>query len=356
MKTSKCAGTILLLFLFFIPSAFALTPVEDSAEDIYWEKPMTVHDYKKKSDLHNIAVSTMALTELEFVRLGDGILNFSLRSKKNPIARSLDSLEYAYSKLPRIEPVRRFGQLWDALQLRQISLSDARIVSSILFTDGYGGITPIMQVRVYKLVVFVEDIIYDVDGAIMFPFNWGLSALRDKPTKIKSLGYVADGVGILRWNISVALKYINKKVVRLGSDIILGIEKIHDVTIRRKRKKANVDLLIYSKMPLEVFKENQSYFTEKKKPVFVGTLPDWYDKVFHDPTLLPEDIRDQNVQIAEPEPALIQNSPQEIILATDYTSWEKTSIELKKYVITSDELRNLLQRYNPPHTPEPSPS
>jgi hypothetical protein len=184
----------------------------------------------------------------------------------------------------------------------------------------------------------------------MSPFNWGLSSLRDRPTKIKSLGYVADGLGVLRWDISATLKFVNKKVVRLGSDLILGVEKMHDVVIRRKRKKKNARVLIYSKMPLEIFEENRSYFSGKEKAVFVGTLPDWHDRIFLDPDLLPEDIREKSVTV--PEPLLVKDSRAEAILAAEYGAWEKTPRELKKYVITPDELRDLLRHYSPPSVPE----
>jgi len=345
MKIHKLAGMVFLIFIFSMSAAFPLTPVKDSSEDLYWSDPMTVHDYKKKTDLHSISVSAMAISELEFVRLGDGLIDLVSRNKKSPISRSLDTLEYAYSRLPRIEPVRRFGQFFDALQLRQLSLSDARLVGSILMGDSFGGITPVMQVRVYKLFVCVEDVIYDLDRAVMSPFNWGISSLREKPTNIKSIGYAADSLGFLRWHLSSALKYINKKVVRLGSETVMSIEKTHDALIRRKQKKQRGHLIIYSRMPLSVFQKNRSYFTGKKKTVSAGTLAEWYEKIFTNPELLPADVRDADLL---PSKIMTGRDPsQEIIVAAEYRVWDKTPRNLKKYVITSDEFRELVRAYNP---------
>ncbi|HOW87607.1 MAG TPA: hypothetical protein P5561_06860 [Candidatus Omnitrophota bacterium] len=352
MRTPKLAALIFWVFFSFIPAAFALTAVEDSAEDLYWSDPMTVHDYKKRSDLHSISVSALATTELEFVRLGDGLIQLIARNKRSPISRSLDTLEYAYSKLPRIEPVRRFGQLWDALQLRQLSLSDARIAGSVLFGGSFGSITPMMQVRVHNLFVCIEDILYDIDGAVMYPFNWGISTLREKPTQVKSLGYAVDGLSFLRQHISSVLKYVNKKVVRASSEIVMSIEKTHDAMIRRKLKKQRGHLLIYSKMPVSVFEKNRSYFTTDKGRVSAGTLDEWYKKIFTNPELLPEDVRDADllaVKItAEEDPS------QEIIVAAEYRVWDETPRELKKYVITSDEFRELIKSYDAPSPAAPS--
>lgn len=348
MKIRKVLGLSFLYCLVLSSVSLALTPVKDSSEDLFWTDPMTVHDYKKDSDLHNVAVSAMAFTELEFVRLGDGLLDLAARNKKSPISKSLDSLEYSYSRLPRIEPVRRFGQFWDALQLRQLSLSDARLVGSVLVGDSMGGVTPLMQVRVYKLVVLVEDILYDVDRTVMSPLNWGASALSREPIRLKSIGFAADGLGFLRWEMATGLKWVSREVVRASSKIVTGLEKPHDAMIRRKRKKQNERILIYAKMPLSVFLENQSYFTGKKKKTSVGTLENWHERYAQDPQRLPDHIEQETFHI---EALPVHDPSREIILATEYRTWEKTPRELKKYVITSDEVGTLIQEYNPDSQP-----
>jgi hypothetical protein len=341
MNKLKIAAAAYLVFLLGSPSAFALKAVDNSSEDLFWTEPMTAHDFKKNTDLHSISVSTMALTELEFVKLGDGLLNFSLRSNKNPISRSLDSLEYSYSKLPRVEPVARFGQLFDALQLRQVSLSDARLIGMVILGDSMGGVTPMMQVRAYKLWVWLEDILYDVDKAVMFPVNWSVSSLRDKPTDIKSLGYAADGLGAFRWEFFSGLKWVSREVVRFSSNVVHRIEEPYDMWIRHKKKKKNATLLIYSKMPASVFKDNVSHFRGKNKNVFAGTIPEWKTRLSHDPDLLPDNVRQADFPFLEKTQD--PDQPQEVIVAAQYSTWEKVPRELKKYVITPAETMEIIR-------------
>jgi hypothetical protein len=281
------------------------------------------------------------MIELEFIRLGDGLLNFTTQSNKSPISRSMDTVEYAYSKLPQIKPVRRFGQLWDALQLRQLSLSDARAASSILFADPYGGVTSMIQVRANKLIILVEDTLYDVDSVVMVPFNWGLSSLQDKPAKIKSFGFVADGLGALRREIFKALSYIDHKIVHFGSDTLFGIKKIQDTFIRHKLKKKHGHLRVYAKMPLSVFEKNRSCFRNKKKNILVGTVSEWQNRLLHHPGLLPDNVQQADLPFSETPPA--ENTPQEVIVAVEYRTWEKVPRELKKYVITPDEVVELVR-------------
>lgn len=340
MRIKKALSLAFFSFLAISLPALALTAVKNSSEDLFWTDPMTVHDYKKDTDLHNMAVSAMAFTELEFVRLGDSLLNLTAKEKKNPIAKSLDSLEYVYSKLPRIEPVRRFGQFWDALQLRQISLSDARLVGSVLIGDSMGGVTPIMQVRVYKLFVWVEDILYDLDRAVMKPVNWGASSLRHESTHLKSIGFAADGLGFLRWKFSLGLKMFSREVVRFSSNVITTLEKPHNAMIRRKRKKQNEKVLIYAKMPLSVFLENQSYFTGEKNRTSVGTLENWREHIAKNPQRLPDNIEKESLHI---EALPVSDPSREVILATQYKTWEKTPRELKKYVVTASEFETFVR-------------
>ncbi|HNX68842.1 MAG TPA: hypothetical protein PLL75_07685 [Candidatus Omnitrophota bacterium] len=366
MKSLRALPAILLALCITQPNALAMKAEKGSSEDLYWTEPMTVHDYKKNSDLHNISVSIMAMTELEFVRLADGLYGVTLRTKKRPLSQSLDSLDYAYRKLPRIEPIRRFGQLFDALQLRQLSLSDARTVGVFMSGQGMGGVTPIMQVRIYKLLVWLEDVIYDIDETAMFPINYGVSRIRKEPTKIKTFSYAADGIGAARWEFFAALNVLNREMVRIGSKIITTLEAPKNSSIRRKLKKQNRHKLIYSRMPIEVFRKNQSFLISKDKNAFAGTLGDWHQLMLDRSQILPPEVRQDNIpvkgtwltdlpatevdrgSIPVPGAALSRNPSNEVLVAADYGTWEKVPAELKHYVIAPEELAALIRQYEPP--------
>ena len=109
-------------FLLIIPSqAFCIAPpTPGSSEDLQWTSPATVHDLKKKSDLHNSVTSILALTELEFLRLGDAAINLPLGTHSRPLENMADSVDHSYHRIPQVRPVHRVAQLVDALQIRQI--------------------------------------------------------------------------------------------------------------------------------------------------------------------------------------------------------------------------------------------
>lgn len=343
MKPGKVPALFLSLFLLHAPDIFATTPVKGSSEDLFWSRPMTVHSYKKKADLHNITVSAMALSELEFVRLTDDLIHLSLRTNARPVSKTLDSITFAYNELPQVRPVQRIGQLFDALQIRQISLSDAQMVGGFLDGDTMSGITSIMQVRIYKFVVLVEDLLNDVDSLVMFPVNRGLAAVRDKPVRVKSVGYVSDTVGILRQGISYGLQVVNKEIVKLGSNLIEGIEKTHDAVVRRHRAKRHADVFIYSKMPMPLYRENQRYFTGRNKTAYVGRIKDWHI-IARQSQVWRDNVKEVTLQNSPEEPSA--NLSQEVIVAAEYSTWQKVPKKLKQYVITRDELMDILRRYD----------
>lgn len=337
-------GTFLLLTAATAPPGFSLAPVENSAEDVYWSSPMTVHDYEKDTDLHNIALSAVSLTELEIFRIVDGIINFTVRSNQSPISRSLDSLEYAYSRLPQVRPVRRFGQLWNALQIRQLSLSDGRLALSATLIDSY-GVTSMIQVRANRTVIFVEDVIHDLDSLLMSPFNWGISSLRDRPVKLQTLGYAAEGLGLLRRGLFGALRVIDNELARFGSDVLFGIKKAQDGLIRRKRIKKHGHLHVYAKMPASVYQEHRSFFEKKGDAIAVDVIDAWRKKTLQYPDLLPDDVEGPAFTDRIVLPADLSD---ETLIEADYSVWEKAPRELKKYVITADEFKSLVRQYPPP--------
>lgn len=337
----------ILVFFFLLQGGFAVDlaalapPLEGSAEDLFWSEPITVHDFKKKNDLHNIGVSVMSLAELEFVRLGDGLLYYSLRKRNRPIAKSLDSLEYAYHELPQITPVHRAAQLVDAFQIRQLSLSDLRLIHSFLSVQKIGGITPIMQTRIYKILVVLEDLIEDLDRVLMWPVNRRLSAVRKTPVRVKTLSYASDGLGYGRWKVYSGVRWMNKKMVLLGSDLIHGVEEVQDAWIRKRRIRKNRQALIYSRMPLDVYRDRAPSLTGGKKASIAGTLEDWHELV-RDEKPLQDRVTELRSKL---ERRLAERVSGQVIVASEYETWAQVPAELRRYVIERDELAALIRRY-----------
>ncbi len=326
-----------------MPGALAKEPpVPGSAEDLFWAKPITIHDFKNHKDLHNFGVSFLSLTEMEFVRLGDGLIDFSLRTHRRPIAHSLDSLEYAYSELPQIYPVRRTGQLFDALQLRQLSVSDFRILHALISFQKIGGITPIMQTRIYKCIVFVEDLIDDADRALMLPINAELSRERHEKVRFKMLGYAGEGLGYGRFKVFSGLRIVNKEVIKLGVKAINRVEAVENSRIRSKRMKQNKHALIYSRMPLEVYRKNFDILSGVNKLSIAGLAEDWYEVIQEDASLGDQVRAKENNLIHDPK--ILSGKP--VFMVAEYETWEKVPMDLRRYVIDRNEFAGFLRAYH----------
>jgi hypothetical protein len=336
---NRRAFLFLILVTFVFPSSvFSLDPpTPGSAEDLFWAPPATVHDYKKPSDLHNVVTSVLALTELEFLRLLDALINLPLRTGTRPLSNLVDGLDHSYHRIPQIRPVYRIAQLFDALQIRQLSLSDARFFAVAVNGGGGTGVTPIMQTRIHKLLVLIEDIVNDVDELVMFPINKTASHIKEKKVRIKTVGYAADGLGVGRRVIFIGLRKFNRWVVTLGNKLIHGIEKPHNAIVRHKRSKKNSDTLIYARMPYWIYLAREDFFRAQTKRAFAGSLEDWQlgnreIPIVQDGALL----RRSNL----PKPTLKPDDS--IFVAMEAKGWKKSPELLQKYVIDLDEFESFI--------------
>ncbi len=336
MNARKLFSLFLLLVLIGTSELFALTPIPDSAEDLFWQPPATIHNLKNRCDLHNWAASVIALTELEFLRLGDHGVSFLLGTKKQPFEKTADHISNSYQKLPQVFIIRRFGQLMDGLQIRQFSLSDARFAATVA-GGGIAGLTPIMQTRISKLIIFGEDIIYDADFWVMLPLDVAVTEIKGKKIHIKSVAYAADTVEFLRQRIFSGLRVVNRIVVRTGSRLIKEVEKPLSKIVRVKRSRANKHFPIYVQMDYLVYEQNRKFF-EKAKHLKIASLEDW--KLALNGDKLPADLRFRKTPKFGPlQEGLAQST---VVMIIEYTDWKKAPKRLRRYVIDRDEFWNLV--------------
>jgi len=188
--------------------------------------------------------------EQEILALGDDVISLAVPGKFRPIGGTFHLVRSSYRRLPQIRPVRRVGQLADALQIEEISFSDVRSFLTIL-DQSPTGLTPMMQTRVKKLVIWVEDVIGDVDSLVMLPFNVTAEKIRGRDTHIRTVGYVGDGIGYVRRGVFFGFRELNKAVIHSIGRVLEGVEGVINVAIRAKRWREHRNDMVYLKMPPE---------------------------------------------------------------------------------------------------------
>ncbi|MBI1977930.1 MAG: hypothetical protein HYS55_04195 [Candidatus Omnitrophica bacterium] len=306
--------------------------VEGSSEALFWTSPQTVHDFQKATDIHGIATSAMAITELEVVRLVDRAINFPIRKNLNLLEKMFGLAHDSYQKIPQIKPVRRAGQLVDALLIEELSLADLRTIINAASSQGGGGITPMMQARLYRILVWGERVMDDLDQALLLPMELTLSQIAARDVQIKFLGYGGDGLGLAREQLFMVLRIVNKKLVKLGSKVIDRMEDIQNAWIRYQKTKKNKHFFIHLRIPLSEYETNPALLKNKYSLVTKETNGVRMDRATS------ESGRELLTLIQIDRPAFAADT-EYMLVSVQANRWNNASPEMRRYVIDEDEYR-----------------
>lgn len=313
---------LVLSVLFNASSVFGFgEAVEGSSEALFWTSPQTVHDFQKSTDLHGMATSAMAITELEVVRLIDRVINFPIRKNLNLLERMFDLAHDSYQKIPQIKPVRRAGQLVDALLIEELSLADLRTIINAASSQGGGGVTPMMQARLYRILVWGERVMDDLDQALLLP-----------NIQMKFLGYGGDGIGVAREQIFMVLRIVNKKLVKLGSKVIDRMEDVQNAWVRHQKTKKNRHFLIHLRIPLSEYETNPTLLKNKHALLTKETNGVRMDRATSEPS------RELLTLIQIDRPAFASDT-EYMLVSVQTDRWNNASPDMRRYVIDEDEYR-----------------
>jgi len=310
--------------------------VEGSSEALFWSAPQTVHDFQKSTDIHGMITSAMAITELEVVRLIDKALNFPIRKDLDLLEKIFDWVRHSYHRIPQVKPIRRVGQLVDALLIEELSLADIRSLANASSSEGGGGITPMMQARVYRVLVWAEHIIDDLDQALLFPADFTFSQILDRDVHPKLLGYGADGLSLVRERVFMILRIVNKKLVKLGSKVINRVEDVQNAWIGYRRTKKNNHYSIHLRVPLSEY-ETSTNFPESEATHKDITFIDHVNGVAIDPATV--ELNEEMLAPVKIDRAALDTKY--FLTSIEIDRWKNVDSYMRRYVIDEDEYDHL---------------
>ncbi len=324
----------------FVPCALCMGSKKEADEvEIVLSRENSVHDFDNPYDLHNLSTSALGIMEVEVLRVGDYLIDLP---RSGPDIRffdqAADRIQEIYRLIPQVKPVSRFGQLMDALQIRQFNLSDLRMVPAAVATGALRP-SPNMQTRVFKLLQFLQDVLDDLDRFMMAPANYAASQVSHRNVRVKTLGFAGDGVGQVRRGVFLVLRTVNKRVVETASDGIDWIEKgIGKIKWHGTNKKAEM-WVIYFKMPASFYENERGFFDRHALEIYVGSLEEWRNQLVAErravETLLHHAKRGWR-------PYSDVASADEVLIATRLQYLKKAPDVIRDYIIDSDEFDALI--------------
>ena len=370
-KSFCLALTVLSVLTITVPNVLCLDPEKDEQEiniilnpeqpvhyyvdpkkneketEIILSGAPPVHNLKSPYDLHNLCGSMLGIMELEVLRIGDYLIDLPHQGPElRPLNRTADWIQRMFREIPQVKPVSRFGQLVDALQIRQLNLSDLRTAPSIAAGNFFKP-SPNMQVRIYKLLRLTQDLLNDSDGAVLFPVNKIASAVNHKPVRVKALGWLGDGLGQARKGMFKFCKIVNKAVVKGASYGIYGVEKgVSEVRGRDVNRKTR-EWIVYFKMPASFYENERQFFDQKAPEIYVGSLEEWRKQLVAGngsvEKLLVHAKRGWRPYSDIP-------SADEVLVATRLRYLKKAPDVVRDYIIDADEFDALVFEKSSPRT------
>lgn len=318
---------------------------EAEEAEIVLSRKDSVHDFDNPYDLHNLSTSLLGIMEVEVLRVGDYLIDLPRRGPDiRFFDQAADRVQEAYRLIPQVKPVSRFGQLVDALQIRQLNLSDLRMVPAVV-TPGSLRPSPNMQTRLFKLLQFLQDVLNDLDHLIMVPANYAASRVSHRHVRVKTIGFAADGVGEIRKGTFIVLRTVSKRMVETASDGIDWVEKeIGKIKWHGTNKKAET-WITYFKMPASFYENEREFFDRHAPEIYVGSLEEWRSQLISQrravETLLHHVKRGWH-------PYSDVASADEVLVATRLKYLKKAPDVIRDYIIDSDEFDALVYEKSSP--------
>jgi len=179
------------------------------------------HDLEKATDIHVMAADVVGLLDREALSDLDHLIDLAHPGEnKKPIGTTLAKLTEEYEKLPDSYPKERFRELLHALQIKELTYSDA---SPIVFMNPIGAAGRGSVFRATLLIEWLEHIFTDMDRGMLYP-------IRDKNIRVVSnVNYLLEGVKFtidkVSWGVT---QYAGKAIY----DGIYHVEKADEKVVR----------------------------------------------------------------------------------------------------------------------------
>jgi hypothetical protein len=283
---------------------------------------IVIHHNTSAWDVHAIAYAASNLMELEVVRLLDWAIDLPLPGVElRPIERSIGGVRSGYGRLGHSLPVRRVGELVDALQLPELSLGD------VASTYGATGVTDVNPgsgtlVRVNKLIDWTQHIVGDLNRGVGWPVGRrdGMIGWRGP----------AQGVDLFQKGVTRGFHWVSVLVARSIDRGLLGAEHGLEAAVNAPRSEPHADTSVFLRMPIEVYRAHEPWMRRHRRRLYVGTAEDLsgltHAQLFHR----------RGRRGAEPDWGNIRrlsSEPSEVVVIAERSAFDGAPPPLRPYVV-----------------------
>ena len=271
-----------------------------------------LHDEQSPVDMHSVLYTTLGLLELEVVRVADWLIDLLWPGPgPTPFRKSMRGVRGQFSKLPHWTPVRRLGELVDALQLPELSISDATATYSLAGGGERGPAGGILH-RADRLIDWTQHVTGDINRA----GGWILGQTQGlipwaMPERL------VDGT---QWLVIRTFNTVSIMATRAIDQGINSVEMTTEGFLNIAYRRPHRELTVFLRLPTSVYRAHELWFLEHNTRVIIGT-PEAFAQTTHARLghgrrrVIPDDW--PNIELAKVDhlvvmlsPALMQRAPE----------------------------------------------
>jgi len=260
---------------FFANSALAaeaMEPVDAFFSDCPQGGSRTLHDESNAWDLHHLAYTPLGILEVEFVRLADWAIDTPLPGPPlRPVERLLHGIRASYHRLPPWYPIRRAGELMNALHLAELSLGDAAATYSVT-TGGVSGPGSGMVVRLNQLVDWTQRVMGDVNRALGWP-----AGLR---RGLIWWSVPERAVDRAQWLLAKGFSRASVFVARTLDRGVTALELAAEGVVNLGHRRPHPQQTVFLRLPMEVYRLHELWVLEHLPRLIIDT-PEVFARATH---------------------------------------------------------------------------
>ena len=245
------------------PSAVADTPGEARFfKDCPQRHALHLHEERNPWDLHALLYTTLGLSEVEFLRMADGLVDLPLPGHAlHPFRRAVVAIRAGYDQLPPWRLRQRVGEFVDALQLPELSLGDATATYSVA-TGGITGPGSGMMVRLSKLIDWTQHVTGDL--------NQLSGRLIGRPRGLITWMLPEQAVDGAQWLLIKTFHHLSVLMARSVDHGLTGVEMTGDAFLNVGRRRPHQETTVFLRLPIEVYRAHELWILEHRTHLVVG--------------------------------------------------------------------------------------
>ena len=244
---------------------------EESFEERFFadcpDRPrLRVHSDASAKDPHAILYTAANLMELEVIRLADWLIDLPVVGREvRPLEGTVDGIRASYARLGKHLLLRRFGELVDAFQLRELSLGDV----AAGYSGGPGGsVSPGSGTvaRVNKLIDWAQHVTGDING--------GLGRTAGRPAGLITWSLPGRTIDRGQRGLIRVFHWASVTVARMLDQGIAGAEGGVEVVVNVPRPAPHRLTTVFVRVPLETYRRYEPWIRRRGSRIYAGTAED----------------------------------------------------------------------------------